>query len=304
MSIVSRISTYSVFNNTLRDVNTTQANLFDLQKQISSGLKTDTFAGLAGQVEQFTFLEAKIEKAKTYEENNEVAVSRLKTANVSMDQILQYADELEDLIVLARNPAIEEDIAFKTQLDQKIKGIAAELNSSFEGKYLFGGTRSNVQPVITEPSVPATLDIGVPDAGYYQGSQEDVQVRASDSVTLTPNIRADNVAFQKLFAAANQALTGYVAEQDSMLADAQDLVQSAIQDIIAVQADNNANILSLEDINTRHEDLRLYWQGVTEEVSKTDLVSASTQVAVDQAVLQATFQSFAAVNQLRLSDYL
>lgn len=302
MAIVSRVSTYSIFSSTLRDVNSTQSNLFELQKQISSGLKADTFAGLHGQVEQFTFLEAKVKKTQAYEENNAVNISRLQTANVSLDQIIQYADEIEDLITLARNPAHINDIAFQQQVSSKIEGIAAELNSSFEGKHLFGGTRTNVRPVVVPVTEPAIF--GTFDDGYYQGSKEDITLRASDTVNIAANIRADHVGFQKIFAAAHMAMAGQASEGYAILERATDMIQEGMQDIIAVQADNNANILSLQDINSRHEKLRLYWQGVTEEVSKTDILSASTKVAVDQAVLQATFQSFARLNQLRLSDYL
>jgi len=304
MAVINRISTFSVFNNTLNNVNTTQANLFDLQEQISSGLKTDEFSGLQGQVEQFTFLEASVKKAKAYQENNAQNVARLRTANISLEQIIDVADEIEDLIVLRRNPGIEDDIAFEQQMRSKLDTIAAELNSQFEGQYIFGGTRTNVPPVITEPTIPGPNSLGQPDAGYYQGSTEDITLRASDSVTIQGNIRADNIAFQNLFGAAFQALSGDAADQDVLLADATDQIQTAIQDLIALKANNDANLIALEDINRRHKSLQLYWQGVTENLAKTDVVAASTQVAVDEAVLQASFQSFSSINALRLSDFL
>lgn len=304
MAVINRISTFSVFNNTLQDVNRTQANLFDLQEQISSGLKTDEFSGLQGQVEQFTFLESSVKQAKAYQEYNSVNISRLRTVDISLDQIIETADEIEDLIVLRRNAGIEDDIAFEQQMRSKLDTIAAELNSQFEGRYVFGGTRTNVPPVITEPAIPGPNKIGQPDAGYYQGSTENITLRASDSVEIEGNIRADNIAFQNLFGAAFQALAGDAADKDTLLADATDQIQTAIQDLIALQADNNSNIIALEDINRRHKSLQLYWQGVTENIAKTDVVAASTQVAVDEAVLQASFQSFSSINALRLSDFL
>ena len=309
MAIVNRISTYSVFNNTLRDVNTVQANLFDLQGQISSGLKTDNFAGLAGQVEQFTFLEAKIKKTTRFEENNAVNISRLQTMNVSLDQIIDIADEMENLMVLRRNPGIEEDIGFQEQMRNKIEALASELNATFEGRFMFGGTKSNVNPVIIDPEVPQPIEFGTLDRGYYQGSDENQTIRASETVAFEAEVRADDVAFQKMFHAAYWALDADTILDDPDLEDetlrnAIDMIQSGLQDVIAIQADVNIDITNLQDINERHEQLRLYWQGVTEEVSKTDILSASTKVAVDQAVLQATFQAFAGVNSLRLVDFL
>jgi flagellin-like hook-associated protein FlgL len=62
--------------------------------------------------------------------------------------------------------------------------------------------------------------------------------------------------------------------------------------------------VSLGEITDRHTSLSLYWKGVKENVIKTDLVAASTAVATDQAILQASFQTFAQVNRLRLLDFL
>ena len=68
MPIVTRASTFSVFSNTIQNINKVQADLFDSQDQLSSGLKTDRFSGLQGQVEQFVFLEGRISQVRTYQE--------------------------------------------------------------------------------------------------------------------------------------------------------------------------------------------------------------------------------------------
>lgn len=304
MAIVNRISTYSVFNNTLRDVNTTQANLFDLQRQISSGFKTESFQGLHGQVEQFTFLEARINKAQAYEENNAVNISRMQTMGVVLDQVIEIADQMENLMTLRRDGAMEQNIQFEQQMRGKLESLISELNTTFEGKFILGGTRTNVPPVINDPTTPGPITFGTLDTGYYQGSTESATMRADDNVTFTHDIRADSTGFQKVMHAAFWAIEGHTQDDDTMMVNALDMIQSGIQDVIAMQADNNVDMTRLEEINDRHESLRLYWRGVSESIVKTDLVSASTQVAIDQAVLQATFQSFAAVNQLRLSDFL
>lgn len=304
MAIVSRISTYAIFRNTLGDVNNVQSHLADLQGQLSSGLKTNEFSGLSGKVEQFTFLEAKIKKTQNYEDNNATNIARLQSTNVSMDQLINAADALEDLMVARRNPAAAQDLNFESQVRIKIDSIASELNSTFEGKFIFGGTKSNVQPVITEPSVPRPVTFGTLDDGYYQGSKEDQTARASDSVDFELGIRADATGFQKMIHAAYWAIEGHTTNSDATISSAIDMLQSGIQDMISTQSDVNTNIIRLQDINERHEALRLYWKGVTEDLSKTDILSVSTQVAVDQTVLQATFQSFSQVNRLRLVDFL
>lgn len=301
---IQRVSTFGVHQSLLGNVNQVQKNLFDLQKQISSGVKTDNFEGLASQVEPFTAVESKIRRTETYLQQNSLILSRLNTTQQQLETIVDLADQAEDLIILRRNPATGKDLNFSAQMESLRQTIAGALNETFEGRYLFGGTNTNRPPVIADPSVPSPVTPGVPDDNYYQGSKENLTVRAQDSYQFEYNIRADNQGFQELFSAMALAMEGDLSDTDDVLADAQDLVNSALENIIADQTKVNSQIVSLENIQLRQDELILYWQGVREVIINTDIVAASTEVAMDQAILQASFQAFARVSQLNLADFL
>ena len=299
---VTRISTYAVHQGTLRDFNRVQAGLADRQRQLSSGLRTADFKGLTGVTEQFVDLEGKIRRLKTYEQNNDLVISRLQTVNTSLDQIVQTTDDLENLIVQWRNPGLRNNIPMQEQLQSLTKTLTAQLNQSVDSRYLFGGTRTEVPPVL-DPR-PEPVQVGVLDDSYYQGSKEDLVLRAQDNLELRYNIRADNSAFQKVFAGISQAAYADTITDDDEMVEAYNMIKDGLQEVIALQSQNNQNIVTLGQINDRHQTLALYYKGVTESLSKTDIVAVSTEVAVDQAVLTATFQTFAKINALRLSDFL
>lgn len=299
---VARISTYALHSRTMLDVNRTQSELFDLQNQISSGFKTDNFAGLQGSVEHFTSLSAKMDKAKVYQDGNSLALTRIKATNVALENIIDSVDEMENLIVLRRNPAGNQQLVFAQQLKNLRDTFVGDMNSSAGGRYLFGGTKTNMPPVAVPQ--PSPVVPGTPDNGYYQGSAEDYVVRAQDNVLLSFNVRADDPAFQKIFAGIDMALRADASGRDTEFATAYTLVRKGLDEVIALQAQTNADQVNIEKINERHESMELYWKGVTENIIKTDILGASTKVAVDQGILQASFQTFARINTLRLSDYL
>jgi hypothetical protein len=56
--------------------------------------------------------------------------------------------------------------------------------------------------------------------------------------------------------------------------------------------------------NDRHEAQDVYWKGVQEDKLNADVVALATKLSSDSATLQATFQTFARINNLKLSDYL
>ncbi|MDG1286088.1 MAG: hypothetical protein P8P30_00825 [Rickettsiales bacterium] len=300
---ISRVSTFAIHQSTLGDVSRVQANLADLQGQISSGKQTDRFQGLGTQVEHFVSLESKIAKAENYVESGAIILARVNTSGLILDGIIETVDDIEDLLVLRRAASTGETLQFRSQLLSMRDRITEALNSTFEGRHLFAGTRTNVPPVVDNPSsrIP-----GVADNAYYQGSSEDLIARLDDNIEINYGLRADAEGFQKVIAAITQALN---VDDDSSsgnpnLEAAQALVQEGLQDLIAEKTDINANIVAIDAISVRHQELQLYWQGVKGRVIDTDIVAASTQVAIDQTILQAAFQSFSTINRLRLVDFL
>lgn len=301
---VQRVSTYALHQSTLGNSLNVQSSLINAQQQISSGLKAQNFVDLAGgQVEQFTSLNQKFSKTAEYLKNNQLAQSRVNLANTALDQVIETANNMKNLLLQRRNATLAGSIGFPQQVDGFYKTIAGQLNTQFEGRYIFSGTRSDQRPV-DENTLPTTVEFGVPDTGYYMGSYEDTRMRVDDGFEITPNIRADDPAIQKLMAGIAAAVTGDREEDDNKLASAYDLLNEGIQDLVNVQAKNNANNVLLTQSQTRQEALQVYWKGLREDTINADVVSLTTQVAIDQGVLQATYQVFARINSLQLSDFL
>lgn len=299
---IQRISTFSIQQRTLSDTGKVQVELANLQKQLSSGYKTDNFVGLDGQVEHYTAVSSILGKTETYIQDNEVALSRLNTTQLTIEKIIQVADDAKNLILLRRNPSNGNSLDFTARMEALKKTATSLLNTTFEGRYIFGGTRTDVAPVMDPPGTPVAP--GIPDDSYYLGSKEDITVRAQDNFDITYNVRADAEGFQKLFAAMSRGQQGDGSNSDGILAEAFTLMQGAIDGINSSQTRVNSNLVILNDINARHSDLKGYWKSVKEQTINTDIVDVSTRISADQAVLQGAFQSFATINRLRLVDFL
>lgn len=299
--MVSRVGSVSLLNSTLRDVTDVQTKLGVLQQQISSGFKASTFVELNGQVEQFTLMEAKMRNSQQFIDSNQIGVARLKTADQAMGNLIDITDSIENLMVQARNTA-SGDIHFEQQARNMLAQIASELNITFEGRYLFGGLNTTEAPFPDATAGP--VNEGVPDANYYAGSSENLVYRADERIEYEFPMRADDPSIQKIVAAIHQAIRAVGDGDDSALAAATDLIQAGQEELNAARSQVNISTINLEQVNDRLGALKLYWQGVTEQITKTDMVAASTEVANHEAILQATFQVYARLSQLRLSDYL
>ena len=303
MTTISRISTYATHQRSMSDFNTVQSRLVDIQGQISSGVKAQNFQGLNGQVEQFTGLEATMRKTKQYMNNIAEAGSRMQTMRNAVSNSIEITDQMKSLLTVRRNPANADNIDFEAQMRNMRISLAKEMNTNFGGRYLFGGTRSDIAPVIDDP-VPEAITPGVPDANYYQGSEQNIIIRPQDNFEMEFSVRADDPGYQKVFSAISLALKAHEQKDDTLLIQAINLLDVGKEEILAQQTRLDANIVDLKDITERHNSTFLYLKGVTEDIGQTNIVEASTQLAMDQAVLTASFQAFASVTNLRLVDFL
>lgn len=296
-----RVGSLSLLNDVLRDVGGSQYKLAQLQNQISSGFKSSDFAGLDGSVEKFTQVNGQINRTKQYNINNELNISKLKTADVAISKIVDIADRIKNNIV-AGNGANVATANLPQIISDLLVSFGSELNANFNGYYLFGGTDTTRAPV---PDTNVVNDAtGSPDTNYYIGANQNASLRVDDRTVVDFPVRADEPAFQKIYAAARQAMIAASSGNADELNRAQQLIQDGQKDLIAVRSKLGSTLLNVEAIDDRLKAMTAHWQELTDSVSKTDIVAASTEVASYQAVLQASFQVYARLSQLRLSDYL
>ncbi len=299
---VATVSTYSVQQTTLNDVSKVENQLQNAQAQLSSGFASQDFAGMASNVSQYLSLDNVLGKVNQYLSDNKVVETRVNTTSTIIGQLITTGNSFQSLLS-QRISGVSNSAAFGTQVNGLWQTITGQLNTTLSGQFLFSGSATNKQAVDTN-SFPSLLVPGTPDSGYYGGSNQDITARPQDNTEIIYNVRADNPAFQKLFAALSLAKQGDATNNSAMLSQAENLVQASLKDMGGLQATVNANAAQFSTIDNSLTNQQLYYKGVQEQVGNTDIVSVSTQLSINQGILQAAFQAFAKISSLRLSDYL
>ena len=301
---MTRISSYNLHQTLLRDTTNAQTTLYDLQNQLSSGQKSNTYQGLGNSVQSYVDLNNKLNSTQTYIDSGTIVTARLNTADNALNSIISTANDIQNLIGLQRTASSGTALAFQTQLEGKWQQLTDQLNTSYEGRYLFSGTRTDV-PAVDTTAIPTLQVDGVPDAGYYKGSQQNVTTRVGENNNIDFSVRADDPAFQKLMAGIALAYKyGQAAGDSTQMGQAFDLMKEGTDGVISLRATVNANKVSVSSNVDQLNALKLYWKGLKEGISNTDIVAVSTEVAITQGILQAAYQAFARISSLKLSDFL
>lgn len=299
---VDNISTYAVFQSTLNDITKVIGELADAQRQLSSGKRSQDFTGMAVDVQQYLSLDSIQRKTAQYINDNGIVLTRIETTASVLDQVIESSSNLLTLISQRRTNVLN-NAAFSLQVDGIWQQLVSQLNTTVDGQYIFSGSKTNL-PAVDAENFPQLLQPGVPDAGYYLGSTQDITVRPQENTEFVVNVRADDPGIQKIFAGLSMAVEADEQKNDELFQQAYTFIQDGIKGVINTQATVNARKVEIQNINQTLTFTNLYWKGVQESIGNTDVVAVSTQVAINQGILQAAFQAFAKINSLKLSDFL
>ena len=256
---VTRVSTFNLQQQTLGNALNTQARLFGTQEQISSGFRTSTFSGLgAGQTEALTSTDDTLSRINTFLQNNAIIASRTNSQSQAVDNIIDITTETRNIIVAARNGTSTDNAGFIRQLESQFQNLAGQLNINLENRFLFGGIRTDTPPVDTSSFPELTNDEGIPEAGYYRGSDQNTLIRLQDGFELEVQARADDPAIQSIFAGLAVAREGLEEENDEKIGQSIDLISQGLEQISLLQVELASINVNLDQSADRLQRQELY----------------------------------------------
>lgn len=282
-----------------------QEALQKVSMQIASNNKHEDFKGFAEDSTTEIFLNFKttISEIGAHINANNSAISRVKTMDLSISQIQGLASELSGIITQRRNSASGSSMPIDTQVKGILDKIAGALNVNFDGRFLFAGSKTNTMPV-TNINTSNLDGNNIPIDSYYNGNNDIVSVRSSNSEEIAYGLNANDPAFKDLIGAAHLVIEGHLADDDTILSQAMDMVSTAITELASARANVLSSKERMTKSNTNHTDFQLLIQGNLTKVSQTDIVQATSEMSALTAIVQAGYMAFSKMSNLRLTDYL
>lgn len=296
-----RISSTQINDTMLGSLQTNYSQYGRLQMQIASNKKLlqpsdDPIASVA-------LLGLKKEQASLnqYQKNITQVQTQLSQSEVQLESMTTMMLRLQDLTQIAANDsysdADREGVAVEVRSLQD--GLLDLANAQDEnGSYLFSGSLVDQAPVVKDAS------------GYhFQGDTYERQVMVAHGVMITANDHAQALFFaggnffQQLddFAAQLEAGGSMVnAQANTML----EQIQTTQDNISLVRSGIGARGNTLNQLDTSHDEMRVFSQQVSNELEALDYSEATTQMSETLMALQVTMQSFSKVNSLSLFNYL
>ncbi|MBU3126684.1 flagellar hook-associated protein FlgL [Clostridium tagluense] len=188
-----RVTNKMLSNNFLRDMRTNLTNMSRIQGQMTSGKQITKASDDPFKSSRIMQMYTDIDSNKQYNSNIKNSINWLDTTDTALSHAGNVVGRIEELLVSAGNGGYgsEQRQAIKDEINQRIQEVSQILNTSFDGKYIFGGTDGTSKPVVTgkdslgnDELICSTKVVGKPMAGgmTYSGATVDANKTFSISI--------------------------------------------------------------------------------------------------------------------------
>lgn len=166
-------------NNYLSDMQVNLQKMRQIQEQMSSGKNFSRPSDDPFNVSRSMQMHSQIDANKQYNKNITNVINWLDTTDTALNQLGNVFQSIREKMVSAGNAAYgsDERSKIKDEINQRVGQIAQILNTSFDGEYIFGGTRGAAKPVDSSNGIVTSTgkETGVV-MGEFTGTAEESYV--------------------------------------------------------------------------------------------------------------------------------
>lgn len=290
----------------------TKANerTFKTQLQISTGKEAQQYREMPSQTGALLSAKRVQTRTEQYISASKELTNKLDQQNVVLEQVAGTAQDLRQSIL--DGVSLNSGAALMEQVESAFRNALSALNSKFDGKYIFAGSRSDTAPVNIDQLSDLSSVASV--ATIFDNDQQRQSVEIEPGHNLDYNFLADEVGTDlmdslKRIADYNagpngpfgQSLT--TAQRDFLISEANNLV-AVTQGLNNVVARNGQYSNELDAASARHEDTSVFIKGFISDIEDVDMAQAVTNLNQDQLATEATAKLLSNLQKMSLLDFI
>jgi flagellar hook-associated protein 3 FlgL len=304
-----RVSQQTTVNTAIFYEQQQTAALAHLQQQASSGNRIlapedDPLGAVA--VINYTAQDAgystDLANINTATQNLNVSVSTLQNVHNILTQAkqlaIQGANATNDSTSLA---------SLGDQVNALLQQLVTAANAQNGDQYIFGGTRTQAQPFVTDAAGNVSYVGGTQRASVPVGSSQSVDTYYAGSEVFQPQPAGTPDAFQVL-----QGLRDDLLNKSNLTSSAQlqsisnrlGQLSTVDNNVLRVVGQQSASLQNLTGLQSQVQDVQLQTKQLSGDIQSADMASVLTNLQAQQNLLQATLDTTAKIFSTNLLDFI
>ena len=308
--MLDRVGSWSFGQGLINEYSRIQARTLTAQQQIATGKVGDQFADVKDKAGVLASAKLKSSAIDTYLSTTKEVLNKLDVQDLHLRQLSDIAARLRaalgDAISTGRAPALMEEV--KNLYNEAV----SILNTRVDGKYVYGGSRTDQPPVNTPDlaalvAVPTVYDAF--DNTPVKQTQRIDENEAIETGMLASDIGAGLLRMFKDIGTFDTSVNGpfgfQLTQAQTVFLNTTQAAMPAVQtDVNAFAAINGTRHAQVTAARDRHETMSAYFTKFIGDIEDVDLSEAVARLNQDQVAAQAAGRMIAQLNQFSLLDFL
>ena len=298
--MISRVSSFAHTSAMTAASLKVQAKLADQQDQTASGLKSQTYGGIARSTASVLTLGNQSARLTADNTAASSAAAYVQAAYSAVGEIADLATTIKtQLASMMSSSTLDAGTTGQYAADW-LTDLQALLNSQQGGTYLFSGQATDTAPVdFTAAGYDPTAGA---DTGYYGGATTGRTYSSSEGQTVSLSVSASSSAFEQL-ARAIATVAANPSDPDAIAA-AYALSGTALSGIGTLQETIAIQASSLDAVTNRNTAKIDAIDALVTDLKGADLTQAAVLTTQYQTQLEALFSMISTLSSLSLTKYL
>lgn len=327
------ISTLGLAMRTQKNVMSLQERLSNVEQQVSTQKKSDTYSGMSGAVRESVDMRTQYKKVDTYLSN----IARLKVDVGQMEQPLleigSLTNEMRDDLLAQQNGTAPNMDEMRASTAAALSRLTSALNINLSGRYSFSGTAIDKPPMGDSSSLQTQVQSimsGYGDAtdatakfdaavayvqanwgDFYQGDTGASKLSGivEEGEAFSFGVRADDPAFQKLYATmfvmnSVEYSADNPAGYDAIRTKAIDALGEGFSGVNAMTGEWGRASTRLDQLGERYADQQVLLNTRIGELEDVDLAAKSVELSNLKSQMETSYSLISMLREMSLVNYL
>jgi flagellar hook-associated protein 3 FlgL len=303
---MTRISTAAAAQTALVDLMRAQRSVFDAQQQLTTGKIAPDLKGSSYRAESLAAAYGARDRAEGFRQSAERVGHKMETTAIALDKLAEAATDLRVAMTTVDGSYI------MNQAREAFEKARNALSTQHAGAYIFGGTRTDANPITATSLDDLVAAADVSD--IFVNSNRRPVAKLDDQITQETGLLADEVgtdlmaAFKRLAefdAGANGPFDGPVDDtQRAYLQGEIANVLTAFDRISDKIGENGALQSRAESMVTSQQQKADYLNSLIGDLEDADMATAATRFQQAQTAVDVAARTFSVLSQVSLLPFL
>lgn len=305
-----RVTNGNMMSSYLRDVQNNLQSMNKLNTQLNTGKQVNKISDDPLKAVKIMNLNNELEDIGKYNYNCDEITGWLDMTDEALDRVGTLTSEIKTLLTSISGAYGKDEIkAVSTDVNERIKQIGEALNTTYAGKYIFGGTITDEPPatINTDENGNVSLVINNDDKGGINSSlstsiSNGIKIEYNLSVNKVTNSNTDNSAID-MFNELSKALNTEEVDMEQ-IGELSKNLDSYLSDVLNNRSIIGARTNTVSSIKSTNEENQLEMKGTLSNMQDVDFAEKYIELQEAQMVYTASLQVSSKLFNATILDYL